>query len=396
MSLVAAMLCGASAFAIENVKVDGDARLYYYTVDEETTALGRTGDSLFDEATSTGEAALRLGATADLTDGVSGGATLYAVSTLGLYNNLVSSTWTGGVNDNWWFGEAWVSTTKGNTTAKIGRVELDTPLVFTESWSIVPNTFEAAVLVNTDIPDTTLVAAYVGQSNGGVIGGGVTDIGTLGGADFDARSNLYSSFYEGAYTVGIVNNSLKPLTAQAWYYDAQSTLKAYWVQADLACEKIPGLIAGVQYAGQNADGANATFEVQSAYAAKLGYEIKVVATISAAYSSVSDDAGLNIANYDGSESKLYTEMYWYFGEISAPDTDSFKVAAEGSVADIDWMAQYVSADHKTADTQPAEITVAVSKSYGALDTSIALSNFDADVAGTDAVNVLQVYLQYNF
>jgi hypothetical protein len=31
---------------------------------------------------------------------------------------------------------------------------------------VVPNTFDAAVLINQDIPDTTLVGAWVGKSNG--------------------------------------------------------------------------------------------------------------------------------------------------------------------------------------------------------------------------------------
>jgi len=39
MSLAATVLFGASAFAIDNVKVSGDAKLYYYTDDKNTGDL---------------------------------------------------------------------------------------------------------------------------------------------------------------------------------------------------------------------------------------------------------------------------------------------------------------------------------------------------------------------
>ncbi|MBU0720947.1 hypothetical protein KJ877_06350, partial [bacterium] len=94
MSLVAALLVGSSAFAIENVKVAGDAKLFYSTQDDTNA---NPSASLFDQSSSAGEASLNLGLTADLTEGVSAGATLNAITTLGLYNNLVSATWTGGV-----------------------------------------------------------------------------------------------------------------------------------------------------------------------------------------------------------------------------------------------------------------------------------------------------------
>jgi imipenem/basic amino acid-specific outer membrane pore len=45
-------------------------------------------------------------------------------------------------------------------------MELDTPLAFSETWSIVPNTFEGAVVLNQDLPDTTLVGAWIGKGNG--------------------------------------------------------------------------------------------------------------------------------------------------------------------------------------------------------------------------------------
>lgn len=410
MSLAAAILLGANAFAIDNVKVDGDARLYYGTDDHEYDAGAKNDRAgLFDQTTSYGEAALRLGLTADLTEGVSAGATMYAVSTLGLYNNLVSATWTGGINDNFWFGEAWVAGTAGKTTGKVGRMELDTPLVFSEQWSIVPNTFEAGVLLNQDIPDTTLVAAYVGQSNPGVIGGGITDIGT--GANYDARSNLYSSFWNGAYAFGVVNNSWKPLTAQAWYFDAQQAVQAYWLQADLALDM--GLMVGAQYTGIDyataLTGTGSTVD-SDAYAVKVGYEMKDVFTVSAAYSQTGEDAAagfnLDTAQTGAPQSKLYTEAWWNYGYITQFDTSAFNVTVTGTVADINLGAYYTNADQDAAigdGNDMSELTLEVAKSFGPLDTGLYYIMTDATDQNVkpgetegDAYNAIQVYLTYNF
>ena len=133
MSLAAAVLLGASAFAIDNVKVSGDAKLFYGTSNAEQTAAG-TSDALFGYDNSFADVAVRVGATGDLTKGVSFGVTGYAISTLGLENNLVSQTWTGAhtptgtpanstslgaqVDDHAWIAEMWVAATLGKTTAK--------------------------------------------------------------------------------------------------------------------------------------------------------------------------------------------------------------------------------------------------------------------------------------
>lgn len=34
---------------------------------------------------------------------------------------------------------------------------------------------------------------------------------------------------DGTYLVGAINNSVKPLTAQGWYYEVPNTLNAYWL-----------------------------------------------------------------------------------------------------------------------------------------------------------------------
>ena len=417
MSLLAATLIASSAFAIDNVKVSGDTKLFYGTDDAENLSpSGEDKGALFAQGSSYGEASLSLGVTADLTEGVSAGATLYAISSLGLSNNLVAGTWTGSEHDNFWFGEAWLAGTAGKTTGKIGRMTLDTPLVFTETWSVVPNTFEAAVVVNQDIPDTTLVGAYVGQSNDVVVDGNGADNVT----GEDAQSNLYSSFYEGAYAFGAVNNSWEPLTVQAWYFQAQHQLSAYWLQGDL---NIIGLDFGLQFAGASYTeiGAEtltgnplATSSDNTAVAAKLGYEMKDTFTVSAAFSQTGKDdtnglgAGANLAG--SGQSKLYTEAWWNYGYIAQHDTTAINVTAT-TPEELTWaqlglyLTQSTGKDGVAVgtDLEMTEVTLEAAKSFGPLDVGLYYILTDAtdqnikagDTEGS-AYNSLQAYLTYNF
>ncbi|MEE8589004.1 MAG: hypothetical protein V3S80_06645 [Sulfurimonadaceae bacterium] len=406
MSLLAATLIASSAFAIDNVKVSGDAKLFYGTDDAENLApSGEDKGALFAQGSSYGEASLSLGVTADLTEGVSAGATLYAISPLGLQNNLIGATWTGGLQDNFWFGEAWLAGTVGKTTGKIGRMTLDTPLVFTETWSVVPNTFEAAVAINQDIPDTVLVGAYIGQSNDVVVDG----TGADNAAGDDAQSNLYSSFYEGTYAAGVVNNSWEPLTVQAWYFQAQHQLSAYWLQGDL---NIIGLDFGLQFTGTD-ETAALSDESNSAFAGKVGYEMKDTFAVSAAFSQTGDtvtttQVGANLAGYG--QSKLYTEAWWNYGYITLADTTAINVTAT-TPEELTWaqlglyLTQSTTKDGYAAgtkDLEMTEVTLEAAKSFGPLDVGLYYIMTDAsdqnEKGGEEgsAYNSLQAYLTYNF
>ncbi len=436
MSLAAAVLLGASAFAIDNVKVSGDAKLFYNTNDMTYTEGGVVQSGLFEQGVagsggSAADTALRLGVTGDLTKGVSFGATGYAVSTLGLENNLVSNTWTGahanagtaGVDDAAWMSELWIAATAGKTTAKLGRMELDTPLAFSEKWSIVANTFDAAVLINQDLPDTTLVGAWVGKGNGVNALGTNSTVRSLTSAAADntaalgidgilASGGKYSTFMkEGAYAAGAINNSFKPLVAQVWYYDVGSVADAYWLQGDIDCQLVPGVKVGAQYAKMDTKSGLNDVADSSAYAFKLGYEGVKNLKVSAAYSQADADGSLKIANVatgnlGGAQSKLYTEAWWNYGYVGAPDAEAVNVTVEydAGFAKIGAYCTNVHVENtnaavvtKAAGTDMREVSVTASKSFGPLDTSLAYVSTDADDQNSgEQYNSLQVYLTLNF
>ncbi|WP_457745360.1 hypothetical protein [Sulfurimonas sp.] len=437
MSLVAALLIGSSAFAIENTKVSGDAKLYYQTMSYDDNTAATNDGNMFDRANSAGQAAVGLGITTDLAKGISAGVHTTILTTLGLENNLVGGVWAGNIAPNagtttgdalagsngtgWWIDNAWVAATTGKTTAKVGRMDLDTPLAFTETWNIAQNTFEAFVVLNQDLPDTTLVGAYVGGSNGA--NGTTVQNAQDGKTPFTGyttyNDGVAGSFGgRGAYAAGAINNSYKPLTAQAWYYDVVDVATAYWLQADL---NLDGILVGAQYANMNpSDVINVvgggqvpnTFKDSSGYAVMLGYAMKDVATLKVAYSAMADDGILNIQNTaTGDQTKFYTEAWWNYGVVGSVGAQTIMVNAETTQAGIDFLAQYTAASVDAKGNGSAatmnEFTLTAGKSYGPLDTTLAYIHTDMDnKAGGNTItgnpvtkftsDIIQVYLTLKY
>lgn len=365
LSLVAVMALGTSAFAVDNVKVDGLAKIIYQTADFETYAQdgANPGTGMFEHGGTAlvggsygggaaGGASATVGITADLLKGVSAGAEVQAFSTMGLENNLVNSTMVGGSGaDSWAMSQAWLAATMGKTTVKVGRMELDTPLAFTEKWNILKNTFDAAVVINSDVPNTTLVGAWVGKHNG-------TSAPTLnyGGDGRTARLDNgvegTSGFYtaganqnaKGAYAAGAINTAIPATTLQAWYYNLVNAADAYWLQADT---KIAGMVSlGGQYSAINTKEKDKAVDNSSIWALKGGVDVAGV-NVYAAYSQAEDGAGLGFSNVStGDKTKIYTGdgSIYMDGIVTAPGTKAYKVGASTKlVPNVGLAASYTSA-----------------------------------------------------
>ena len=431
LSLVAVMALGTSAFAIDNVKVNGEAKVWYQTSEYSggataVTAAAAAQDFFDHDTNSQAEVKLSIGATADLVQNLSAGIKVTALSTLGLENNLVGAVpaakynndgtaATGSLDDQSWTEELYLAYTMGKTTAKIGRQALSTPLAFTENWNVVDNTFEAAVLLNNDLPDTTLVAAYVGKHNGvGLLQASATAATHGGRGSTVAQSGTFSNFgTEGAYAAGAINKSVPNTTLQAWYYNVSAIADAYWLQADT--KLLDMVTIGVQYAGMDpklsratvvAAGYNAGDEdlavvkkSSDAFAVKAAVDVAGV-NLYAAYSEVSDGT-LGFANTaTGDKSSLYTSLgsIWLDGEIAAaPDTDTWKIGASTKmIPGVTLSASYAEAEVGAnanalaavggAYTTNADFTawdVVAATKVGPLDLTAIYTQFDKDVKATD-------------
>ena len=127
--------------------------------------------SLTDQESSSANAGVSLKAeNKDIIGGLGAGVKLVGVGTLGLEEDVVSNVMqtADGTLNGGAITELYLTYGIGNTMIKVGRQTLPkalSPLAFSESWNVFENTFEAALIVNSDIPNTTLVGAWVRSHN---------------------------------------------------------------------------------------------------------------------------------------------------------------------------------------------------------------------------------------
>ncbi len=382
LSLITALAI-TTAMAGE-AKISGDAKVFYGTNDAGSA-------SLFDRGSSMGDAAVSLDYSRSVADGVTLNLGVTGVSTLGLENDLVSNTWINHgptvVNDVVWLDTANIALTMGKTTAVVGRQELDTPFFKSEHWNIAANTFDAAVLVNQDIENTTLVGAWVGRGNG-------TPISTVNLNDQNFQGGM-KSFAGGhpAYAIGAITKAIPMTTLQVWGYKIPSVATAQWVQADIAATK--DVSVGLQYAGTKLTASSAK---TSAFAAKVGYEANGLSA-SAAYSKRDNKAGIDIANIAtghtaGSESSLYTEAYWNLGLVGAQDAKAYALDASYDFGAVNAGIRYVNSDALGTAKDLEEAALTISTKVGPLNAEVAYIN--AKVGGGSSDNTALVMLTAPF
>ncbi len=319
----ASLVTGAVATADVDVNVGGQAVLYYETVDTDA-------DGFFHQNSSSANIGLQLNADSDIGNGFGLGGQYTMLGTLGLEKNLVSnvkqradSTLNGGA-----LTKVYITKKLGNTLVKLGRQELPkslSPLAFTESWNVFKTTFDAALVINNDFQDTTLVAAYVSTSN---------DHGDL--STFDDLAD--GAVTKGAYLL-TASTKLIPMTQLTLsYYLLNNVIDTNNVNALWADAQISGLPVsiGLQAGTLMPEHDNADDTV--AYGIKIGGDLGPVKA-SLAYSSV-DDGMLEVRNVGTNvKTPLYTQMV-FNQDFIAHDSDTFVVKAVMGVGDGKIIAQY--------------------------------------------------------
>ncbi len=183
--------------------------------------------------------------------GLSLGAAFYTTNGFGLGdkddNTDVDPTLLGKDNESYSIlGEVYLQFKYDNTTFKAGRQKLNTPMAGADDARMIPNLFEAYVLTNTDIADTTLMAAHVTKFAQGTFGrvygaGGI--LGATSGYSAVDASNQVGDFENmGTYAVGESTSGVSIVSAtytgidklkiQLWDYYAHDILNVIYGQVD--------------------------------------------------------------------------------------------------------------------------------------------------------------------
>lgn len=267
----------------------------------------------------------------------------------GADNPEVDPTLLGKSNDSvTYMGEAYVQYKNGNTTFKGGRQKLDTPMAGSDDARMLPNLFEAYVLSNTDVKDTTLIAAHVtkfAQGSFGRVYNAAADpvlSVTSGYSLVDSRNHVGEFVDMGTYAIGentggvsvaaAIYSGIPGLKLQLWDYYAQDILNAVYAEASYGWAYASGVAPYVaaQWINERDVGSNNVIDkVESDFvAAKMGVKVANFDISAAISHNTKDDAsaanGGTISPWGGMPA--YTQGMVTRHQFMA-GTDAWKVAA---------------------------------------------------------------------
>ncbi len=319
---------------------NGQAVVYYQTADNwGNGSVFEQGPADENTGWAAAAAGIQLGAVnKNLLGPIGAGVELSGISSVGLEKDVVSGLVQSATGDltGAAITQAYLTAGLGNTSLKVGRQQLPkalSPFAFSEGWNVFKNTFEAALLVNSDLPSTTLVYAYVTRSN--------HSINAL--SDF-AKINKNGDM---VHMVTAQNKSIDGLTLTGTWYLAPDMISdgndvnALWGDAKFTMGDYSIALQGGQIDPDTAD-------KTTAYGAKVGATFGMF-DASLAYSSV-DDGTVNIANFGtGVKTPLYTQSLLNQNTISR-DSDTFKVALGAKALGGKFTGVYINSDlGKTAN-----------------------------------------------
>ena len=425
VSLAAASLIATTAMAADkgiDIVTTGQAVIYYETHDDNA----KGSESMFDRDTSNANVGLQLNLDADLKNNFTFGSQLSYLGTAGLEKNVVGPTnvkQPGGsltdTTDQIALTQIFVAKKIGNTTVKIGRQELPqslSPFAYSEGWNVFKNTFDAVLVVNTDIPDTTVVGAYVSGGTG-------MDLSTTGNLTPKANVPGITTVDGTAYMATVQNKSIPMTTITASYYRVAKISNtvvpgnlegadALWADIAVAGKDLPmGLKFGVQGGTIMTD--SSALADTTAFGVRVGMAPVEALTLCAMFTTVdgsSSKANVAIKNFGtGIKSPLYTQMI-YNQDAIALDADTFSLKAAYNTGDYGTVtAQYgiTTAGHENLmgdkkDYQELDLIYSIKAAgvqyfaayiYRDIDSG---GNMNATAAGADTDHRVRVWGRYAF
>ena len=274
--------------------------------------------------------------------------------------------------------EAYLAYTLNNTTAKIGRQFVSTPLLAGSGSRMIKESFEAALLVNTDLPSTTLVAGVINKYQ----------------KRTDSADGIgkFNDLGDGIYTVYGKNTSVDNLTIQgqyATYQEATANTDYDLVYVDAAYKLDMVTLAAQAHFSDNGAATNSD---GSLYGVKATAKLDAV-TLTAAYTTTDDEAAV-VRGVGEAAYKTFTAVGHTSGGFSyRADTDSFMLAASAKVADFALKLAYGNYDVAANSEDVEETNFIVGYSFNKeLSAKVSYSVYD----GYSYDNRVRTYLSYKF
>jgi len=312
--------------------------------------------------------------------GISLGSSFYASNALGSSDNRGLVPFRGEVANSYAIlGEAYIQIDFGKTYIKLGRQEIETPFAQMDDIGMVPNTFEAYILENKDIPDTTL---FLGQ------------IQKMAGVDADVVDKFTPiNGNENMQVLGVTYEGLEDVMLTAWYYrikNAQVDAIAY-VEASYEKENYS---LGVQYAHQS----YTTGQDASVFGVSAGITFDAIGlSLSAAYNKMQGNAAFS--GFGGGP--FFSNSEYLIPDNAGIDGSQSNIGVEWDVSSIGADGLSISLGHATLQNQAnqkateTDLVVAYSLSKN-IETHLIASHINATNLGEDDANHMRVFINYTF
>lgn len=317
LSLAAIVVAGLSSSsfaadtlsdAFKNGKVSGELRAWYFDRDTDVVKVGTAWDRKKGDAD-----IINMGVMLNyITDSFYGfkiGATFqsnYAPfadneAKALFYNDMYGS---GAV-----LSEMYVQYDIGKTMAKIGRQYMNTPLIAGSGSRMIRQSFEGALITNTDISNTTLAAGYVGKWQNRTSPNTVTTTSDVG--EFTKFND------DGAYTLLAINKSIPGLTITGQWAQVVDIADVYYAELAYA-GKMSDFTYGLagQYVMTNYDKATPLGDEGTLYGIKASFGIGAF-NMYAAYAKIDDDRDVSISADVGGADPIYTANVIHSGDYTA-------------------------------------------------------------------------------
>jgi hypothetical protein len=392
ISLAAASLVASSAMAADkgvDFTTTGQAVVYYNT-------LGNDNLDLFDRDGKNSKAnfAIQLNNNADLGNGFGFGSQISYLGTAGLEKNLVKATMqTNGKANDLYVSKLYITKKVANTTVKMGRQELPkslSPLAFSEGWNVFKNTFDAIVAINTDLPKTTLVGAYVSKTSGNGLGNDMSSMNDLVGG----------AVKNGAYMLTAKTTMLPLATLTGSFYSLRNvdggSVNALWVDAQINKSLPMGLKVGVQFGSVTPD-TDTMDDATTAFGVKAALKPMAGLTVIGAFTNVSDgslavdNTGTNV------KTPLYTQMVANQGAIKKDNSTMMLkgVYSLGKAGKVIAQASMTS-NNASGGKDNTEIDLLYKTKAFGMNLLAAYVRSDTDGAAAGANNIVRFVARYNF
>ncbi len=355
LSLVAMVVAGlaSSSFAADtladafkNGKVTGELRAWYF--DRDTGDSNKATYTVSDIAKGNADlfsTGVMLSYVTDSLYGLSFGATFQSSYAPFADNDAKNLYGTDMYGSGAVLSEAYVVYTLGKTTAKVGRQFIASPLVNSSGSRMIKEAFQAAVLINTDLPNTTLVAGYSDKFQGRTsdydrsMPGADSEMPSFkkeavfyGTGSANGGSNVFG--FDGAYTAAAINKSIPNLTLTGQYLFVNAVELTNGGDANVFYAEgnyvVPlsnmKLLIDATYRGSRTS--NATFDSfhveGDMYQGRIGISELAGFNASFAYSTVSSDQSVLLGAGNGPTT--YTAPLIKGAEVtSGANTDAYKV-----------------------------------------------------------------------